>query len=230
MVDAAHQDRPPSFGQSVRRGAQQALIGTAAIAVLVVAGFIALLAWGGLRIVPADRGLRSPDHASAVATTRIAGPANGVRLPPGVLLAIPVAGVARRAVQDSWGDPRDNGLRAHHGTDIMAPRGTLVTAAGPGVVEKLWNSAAGGITLYVRSPQRRVVYYYAHLAGYAPGVREGMLVRRGDALGYVGDTGNAGAGNFHLHFGVSLTRPEQAWHEGVDIDPYPLLAGKPSPR
>lgn len=112
----------------------------------------------------------------------------------------------------------------------MAPAGTLVIAAAPGTVEKLWQSAAGGITLYVRSPQRRVVFYYAHLAGYTPGLHEGQVVRRGDPLGYVGDTGNAGAGNFHLHFGVSLTQPDQRWHQGLDVDPYPLLAGKPAPR
>lgn len=112
----------------------------------------------------------------------------------------------------------------------MAPLGTLVTAAAPGTIEKLFDSAAGGTTLYVRSPQRRVVYYYAHLSGYAPGVHEGQSVRTGQPLGYVGDTGNAGAGNYHLHFGVSLTQPQQRWYQGVDIDPYPLLAAKPAPR
>ena len=66
----------------------------------------------------------------------------------------------------------------------------------------------------------------AAVAGYALGVREGLVVKAGDPLGYVGDTGNAGAGNYHLHFGVALTTPEQRWHEGTDIDPYPLLAGK----
>ena len=145
-------------------------------------------------------------------------------------LALPVAGIARAAVADSWGDPRENGLREHHGTDILAPAGTPVIAAAPGTVEKLWSSAAGGTTVYVRSPQKRWTYYYAHLSGYAPGLHEGQVVRTGDPIGFVGDTGNAGAGNYHLHFGLTRTTPEQHWYEGRDVDPYPYLAGKPAGR
>ncbi|WCM27921.1 M23 family metallopeptidase [Sphingomonas sp. QA11] len=146
------------------------------------------------------------------------------------LLAIPVAGVARGAIADSWEDPRDGGARQHHGTDIPAAAGTLVAAAAAGTIEKLFQSAAGGTTLYVRSPDRLWVYYYAHLSGYAPGVQEGQVVKVGDALGYVGDTGNAGAGNFHLHFGLGRTTPEQHWYQAQDVNPYPYLAGKPSSR
>ncbi|MEG8021964.1 M23 family metallopeptidase [Sphingomonas aerolata] len=91
-------------------------------------------------------------------------------------------------------------------------------------IEKLFQSALGGITVYVRSPDRRWTYYYAHLAGYAPGVREGMAVAAGDRLGYVGDTGDAGAGNYHLHFGVSRMQPGQRWWQGEEVNPYPLLA------
>ena len=153
-----------------------------------------------------------------------------VEVPDGALLAVPVAGVARSSISDSWGDPRENGLRQHHGTDIMAPGGTPVSAAAPGTVEKLWNSKAGGITIYVRSPQRDWTYYYAHLSGYAPGLHEGQVVKTGDPLGFVGDTGDAGPGNFHLHFGLTRTTPDQHWYQGEDVDPYPYLAGKPSPR
>jgi murein DD-endopeptidase MepM/ murein hydrolase activator NlpD len=144
----------------------------------------------------------------------------------GDVLEVPIAGVARSALVDSWGDPRDNGLRPHHGTDIMAPQMTPVRAAAPGTVEKLFVSAAGGTTLYLRTQQRDWTLYYAHLAGYAPGVHEGQAVRSGDVLGYVGDTGNAGAGNYHLHFGMMRTTSEQHWYQGEDVDPYPYLAGK----
>ncbi|MEO5866256.1 MAG: M23 family metallopeptidase [Sphingomonas sp.] len=144
----------------------------------------------------------------------------------GDMLGIPIAGIGRAALQDSWGDPRDNGLRAHHGTDIVVPSMTPVIAAAPGKVEKLFNSAKGGITLYVRSPQRDWTYYYAHLAGYAPGLHEGQTVRAGDRLAYVGDTGDAGPGNYHLHFGLTRTARDQHWYEGTDVDPYPYLAGK----
>ena len=145
-------------------------------------------------------------------------------------LVVPVAGIPREGLRDSWGDPRDNGQRAHHGLDIMAPPNTPVVAAAGGVVEKLFQSAAGGTTLYVRSPDRRWIYYYAHLAGYAPGMREDKLVRVGETIGYVGDTGNAGAGNYHLHFGVARARPQDRWHQGSDVNPYPILAARAPAR
>ncbi|WP_448502079.1 M23 family metallopeptidase [Sphingomonas sp.] len=147
----------------------------------------------------------------------------------GGLLTVPVAGVSRDAIASSWGDPRSGG-RLHRGNDIMAARGTPVLAAADGTVEKLFESEAGGTTLYVRSPDGMWTYYYAHLAGYAPGMREGMAVRAGDLLGYVGDTGNAGVGNYHLHFGLYATRPDRGWWEGRAVDPTPLLAGLGSGR
>lgn len=146
--------------------------------------------------------------------------------PGGTALAIPVAGVRAEALADTWGDSRGGGTRAHQAIDIMAARGTPVIAAAPGRIEKLFQSAAGGTTLYVRSPNRGWSYYYAHLAAYAPGVREGEPVRTGEVIGYVGDTGNAGAGNYHLHFGVSRMRAGEGWSEGEPVNPYPLLTGR----
>ena len=145
---------------------------------------------------------------------------------PSDRLVIPVQGVASARIVDSWGQSRANGARAHQGTDIMAPGGTPVVAAAAGTVEKLFYShGGGGVTLYVRSPDRRWSYYYAHLRDYAPGVVEGLKVRAGDLLGYVGDTGNAGTGNFHLHFGVEQHEPGEGWWKGRAVNPYPLLVG-----
>ncbi|MDQ0837549.1 M23 family metallopeptidase [Sphingomonas faeni] len=145
-------------------------------------------------------------------------------------LAVPVAGVPRKAIADSWNDARGGGLRGHRGADIMAAGGTPVVAAAPGRIEKLFQSGLGGITVYVRSPDRRWTYYYAHLAGYADGIREGMAVRAGDTLGYVGDTGDAGAGNYHLHFGLTKMQPGERWYQGENVNPYPLLAGRERAR
>ena len=198
---------------------------------VVVGAFVALLLLG--QALPDAKQPTSPARpAPTQAPTPMTGQATAPAPVPayGALLAVPVAGVARSAIADSWEDPRENGQREHHGTDIMAPGGTLVTAAAPGTIEKLFQSAAGGTTLYVRSPDRLWVYYYAHLSGYAPGVHEGQMVKTGDPLGFVGDTGNAGAGNFHLHFGLAHATPEQHWYQGQEVDPYPYLAGKPSSR
>ena len=100
-------------------------------------------------------------------------------------------------------------------------------AAAPGTVEKLFFSeGGGGITLYVRSPDRQWSYYYAHLQRYAPGLVEGMRVEAGDLLGFVGDTGNSGSGKFHLHFALSRMQPGDGWWQGRPVNPYPLLAGR----
>lgn len=142
------------------------------------------------------------------------------------LLTVPVEGVARADIVASWGDPRGGGTRMHRGNDILAPGGTRVLAAADGVVEKMfWSAGGGGNTLYVRSPDGRWTYYYAHLAGYVPGIAEGMRVRAGQPIAYVGDTGNAGVGNTHLHFGMSVMAPGERWHQGRAVDPTPLLAG-----
>ena len=190
----------------------------------VVGAWTALVLFG--RTLPAA----PQNEGAAITVTTATSTTPQGAISDGALLAVPIAGVARASIRDSWGDPRDNGLRLHHGTDIMAPGGTPVIAAAPGIVEKLWTSAAGGITLYVRSPHRDWTYYYAHLSGYAPGLHEGQVVNTGDPLGFVGDTGNAGAGNYHLHFGLTRTTPDQHWYQGEDVDPYPYLAGKPSSR
>ena len=171
--------------------------------------------------------------------TRVAAPARLVPAvsaradPPGIsvganglpVLAVPVAGIARAAITDTWGQARGQG-RSHHGTDIMAPGGARVLAAAPGVIEKLFQSHLGGITLYERSPDRRWTFYYAHLARYAPGLREGQVVRAGQLLGFVGDTGDAGAGNYHLHFSAARLSPTQHWWQGEDVNAYPMLTGR----
>jgi murein DD-endopeptidase MepM/ murein hydrolase activator NlpD len=149
---------------------------------------------------------------------------------PQGMLVVPVQGVPRTTIRDSWNDARGDGTRGHHGTDIMAPAGMPVVAAAPGRIEKLFQSNLGGTTLYVRSADGARTYYYAHLAGYAPGLHEGQVVKAGDPLGFVGDTGDAGAGNYHLHFGITRMAPGQRWWEGENVNPYPLLAGGASSR
>jgi murein DD-endopeptidase MepM/ murein hydrolase activator NlpD len=203
--------------------------GFLAVICLIAGAYVALVLFG--RTLPdAPQAGTAQGRVATMTTTTATSTTPQSTIVDGPVLAVPVAGVERSSISDSWGDPRENGLRLHHGTDIMAPGGTPVSAAAPGTIEKLWNSAAGGTTIYVRSPQRDWTYYYAHLSAYAPGLHEGQVVNTGDPLGFVGDTGNAGAGNFHLHFGLTRTTPDQHWYQGEDVDPYPYLAGKPSSR
>ncbi|MEN3746991.1 M23 family metallopeptidase [Sphingomonas sp. HF-S3] len=190
------------------------------------AGGLVIMAASMIRIVPAEPPPAQPTpHVSATAVTASAPAARSTAQPGAVAsLTVPVAGVQRSQITDNWGDPRGDGTRAHEGCDIMAAAGTPVLAAADGQVEKLFFSeGGGGISLYVRSPDRLWSYYYAHLQGYTPGLQEGKWVRAGEAIGYVGDTGNAGAGNFHLHFGVARMTPEQRWSQGEPINPCPML-------
>ena len=189
-----------------------AAAGIAILAVLLFAGLV----WLGRVLPPAASGITPVEQ-------------NATALSPGQLL-VPVVGVQRPAITDSWGDPRENGLRQHHGTDIPAPQGTPVLAAAPGTIEKLWTSQAGGTTVYERSAHGGWVYYYAHLAGYAPGLHEGQRVEAGERIAFVGDTGDAGAGNFHLHFGLTRMMPGERWWQGTDVNPFPILAGRASLR
>ncbi|HEU0076699.1 MAG TPA: M23 family metallopeptidase [Longimicrobiaceae bacterium] len=135
---------------------------------------------------------------------------------------IPVQGVKAASRVDTYEQARGQGRR-HDAIDIMAPRGTPVLAASDGVVMKLFRSERGGTTLYQLAPDGRTVLYYAHLDRYAPGMAEGRALRRGDVLGYVGDTGDATPGNYHLHFEVSTTADPKRYWGGVSRNPYPLL-------
>ncbi len=176
---------------------------------------------GGLIVLLVDFGGSSARPVRVFANT----PIGLADRPPSGQLVLPVRGIGWSSIRDSFGDARGGGERHHTGVDIMAPAGAPVVAAAAGTVEKLfYSNGGGGVTAYVRSPDRRLSYYYAHLAAYAPTLREGGRVRAGDPIGAVGDTGNAGAGNFHLHFGIEQIAPGDPWYRGRAINPYPLLA------
>ena len=152
--------------------------------------------------------------------------AEGVTVGPAGL-AIPVAGVKPSQLSDTYSQARAGGVRLHDAIDIMAPDGTPVVAATGGTVERLFESkGGGGLTIYIRSPDQRWVFYYAHLQGYAPGLAEGQRVNRGQVIGRVGHTGNASPGGPHLHFAIHRMQPGEKWYQGSAINPYPLLAGK----
>ena len=140
-------------------------------------------------------------------------------------LLIPVEGIAPSQLQDTYKDSRSEG-RVHDAIDIIAPRGTPVLAATDGRIVKLFNSVKGGITLYqLAAADERYVLYYAHLERYADGLAEGHVARRGETVGYVGDTGNATPGNTHLHFQIYRVEDPKHFWAGENLSPYPLLRG-----
>lgn len=136
-------------------------------------------------------------------------------------LAMPIAGVDVNTLKSNFSETRGN--HRHEALDIMSPRGTPVLAVAEGKVAKLFTSKPGGLTVYQFDNSQTWCYYYAHLDGYAPGVAQGTLLRKGDVLGYVGSTGDASPNAPHLHFAVFQLGPDKKWWQGTAVDPLPLL-------
>ncbi|HWM21216.1 MAG TPA: M23 family metallopeptidase [Ilumatobacteraceae bacterium] len=112
------------------------------------------------------------------------------------------------------------GAGAHEGVDISGTLGQRVFAVEDGVLSRQFaNTSAAGFGWELVPAVGNVRYRYYHLSGFADGLAAGARVVAGQLIGYVGDTGNPGAGNYHLHFEV---RPGN-----VPVDPVPLL-GIPS--
>lgn len=146
--------------------------------------------------------------------------APAVRLPSGGDLPFPVDPVPRCEILDNFGEARSGG-RTHEGVDVLTTLGQRVYAVADGTLTQQFlatgpNSSLSGNAWRLTLPDR-TYFFYAHLSAFADGLQVGDTVRRGDLLGYVGDTGNPGAGNYHLHF-------EYHPKGGVAVDPLPLLA------
>ncbi len=193
--------------------------------------FLALLLWqsGKLRTVKASTLPGSPPpvlKAAPLPPAPAEMPNPGAGNPADSVLndrklIIPVQGVSAEELRDDFNEMR--GGHRHEAIDIMAPRGTPVLAVDEGNVAKLFLSKPGGLTVYQFDDTRTYCYYYAHLDKYAPNLKEGVLLRKGDVLGYVGSSGDASPAAPHLHFTIFKLGPEQHWWEGTPIDPYPFL-------
>src|SRR5690606_11184843 len=102
--------------------------------------------------------------------------------------------------------------RSHEGVDVFAPRGTPVVAVVPGVVRS-GNNNLGGKVIWLSQPGKGRSFYYAHLDSQS--VNAG-IVKPGDTLGWVGNTGNAVYTAPHLHFGIY-------YFGGGAVDPFPFI-------
>ena len=140
------------------------------------------------------------------------------RMPPPEALPVPVDGVAASRIADTWGAPRGRDRR-HQGVDIFAPRGTVVRSTTRGLVASIREGGLGGRQVWVLGPARQR-HYYAHLDSWAEGLEVGDVVWPGDALGGVGNSGNARGTPTHLHYGIYTT-------DGA-LDPLPLLRAEAS--
>ena len=91
--------------------------------------------------------------------------------------------------------------RPHNGTDFAAPRGTPIMAAGNGIVERANRYGSFGNYIRIRH-SNGFQTAYAHLNGFARGIRAGSRVTQGQIIGYVGTTGRSTGP--HLHYEVHL--------------------------
>ncbi len=138
-------------------------------------------------------------------------------------IAMPLDGIDPATLRSNFNERRGGGTRAHQALDIMAARRTPVKSAAKGRVLKLFTSVAGGLMVYAADSSERFIMMYAHLDGYASGLRDGAPLARGQVIGYVGSTGNAIASAPHLHFAVARSADVRRWSKGIPIDPVPVL-------
>ena len=131
-------------------------------------------------------------------------------------LPIPVEGVKARQLTDTWGASRSSG-RTHEGVDILAPKGTKVYSTTDGIIRSMRDNNLGGKVIWILGPAGSW-HYYAHLDGHKRGLKEGDIVRKGDLIGYVGNTGNARHTAPHLHYGIYLDGRGRG-----AVNPYPYL-------
>ena len=131
-------------------------------------------------------------------------------------LPIPVDKVKNSQLKDTWAASRSSG-RLHEGIDIMAPKGTKVFSATEGLVGSLKQNNLGGKVIWILGPGG-AWHYYAHLDGIKRGLSEGDYVKKGELIGYVGNTGNARHTASHLHYGLYLSGRGRG-----AVNPYPYL-------
>ncbi len=124
---------------------------------------------------------------------------------------------------DSFGSPRaDTGW--HHGIDIFAPMGTPILAVAEGTVYSVgWNNL-GGNRLWLRDTDGNQ-FYYAHLSAYSPLAVNGLRVKAGAVLGFVGNSGDAITTPPHLHFEAHPATLLPYGYDKSAVDPYNWLVG-----
>jgi len=143
-------------------------------------------------------------------------------------LVFPVVGPV--TYHDDFGDPRAKW--PHPGNDLMAAKRQIAVAAEPGKIKFWTTSATAGCMLYLYG-KSGTTYQYIHLnndltdgndnrgkcvagTSYSPGLKDGASVKAGQAIGFVGDSGDANGIHPHLHFEIHP-------HDGKPVDPFPFL-------
>jgi hypothetical protein len=129
-------------------------------------------------------------------------------------LPIPILfGIKVSSLYPNFGDPRDGGDRSHEGEDILAPEGAPIVSPTEAVVTSVGSGGSSGKYVRTANPGGET-FVYMHLSEFAE-IKSGDVLKKGDLIGLVGDTGNAKGGPAHLHFEIRKGRKA--------YDPYPRL-------
>ncbi len=97
--------------------------------------------------------------------------------------------------------PIDGFNKMHRGTDFAAPIGTPIMASGTGVIKKAgWCGGGGNCVVIKHNSTYQTIY--AHMSKFAKGIRNGVRVKQGQTIGYVGSTGKSTGP--HLHYEVLI--------------------------
>jgi murein DD-endopeptidase MepM/ murein hydrolase activator NlpD len=121
---------------------------------------------------------------------------------------------------NDWHYPRTfGGDRRHEGIDIFCHKGVAVRSVSDGRITRLGWNTLGGWRVGIMD-ERNIYFYYAHLCRYEDGIFQGMTVKKGQIIGYVGDSGYGAEGTTgkfepHLHFGI--------YQNDKAFNPYPFL-------
>jgi murein DD-endopeptidase MepM/ murein hydrolase activator NlpD len=95
--------------------------------------------------------------------------------------------------------PIDGYNKMHRGTDFAAPMGTPIMASGSGTITRARWCGGGGNCIKIKHNSTYETIY-AHMKSFARGIKEGLRVKQGQVIGYVGSTGNSTGP--HLHYEV----------------------------
>jgi len=115
------------------------------------------------------------------------------------LMKTPINGARLSSAFGMRKHPIDGYNKMHKGTDFAAPIGTPIMASGDGVITRARWCGGGGNCIKIKHNSTYVTIY-AHMRNFARGIKEGVRIKQGQIIGYVGSTGKSTGP--HLHYEV----------------------------
>jgi murein DD-endopeptidase MepM/ murein hydrolase activator NlpD len=171
------------------------------------------------RPAPRPKTATTPAPVDKSSTTTVAPTDYGTPQLSGGPYVFPV--LANVSFGDTWGAVRSD-VGWHHGVDIFAPRGAPLVAVADGVLLSVGWNRIGGRRLWLRDRAGNF-FYYAHLSRFAALAVEGARVSAGTVIGFVGNTGDAAGGPYHLHFEIHPASLLSVGYDGA-VDPFPYVS------